>query len=99
VCDSASEGAQQLTVAPDGTVRRFAQGLPLRVPNGSAFDAQRKVVVVDSGVAAILTFAPVGRLLRAEQAAQRRSDGLVIMAYGTKYANRVFGGVVSRPTS
>jgi hypothetical protein len=42
----------------------------------------------------VLTFAPNGRLLKTEQAAQAGNDGLVIMPDGTKYISSVrFGGV------
>ena len=87
---------QVLKVAPEGTVSLFAQGAPLRVPNGIALDPQGNVVVVNSGDSAVLTFSPAGRLLRTEAASQGGSDGLVIMADGTKYVSSVFQGGVSR---
>lgn len=87
---------QVLKVAPDGAVRVFAEGAPLRVPNGIALDRQGNVVVVNSGDSAVLTFSPAGRLLTTEVAAQAGSDGLVIMPDGTKYVSSVFQGGVSR---
>ena len=83
-------------VAPDGAVSVFAQGAPLRSPNGIALDPQGNVVVVNSGDSAVLTFSPAGALLRTEAAAQGGSDGLVILADGTKYVSSVFQGGVSR---
>ena len=87
---------QVLKVAPDGAVSVFAQGAPLRSPNGIALDPQGNVVVVNSGDSAVLTFSPAGALLRTEAAAQGGSDGLVILADGTKYVSSVFQGGVSR---
>jgi DNA-binding beta-propeller fold protein YncE len=87
---------QVLKVAPGGAVSVFAQGAPLRVPNGIALDPQGNVVVVNSGDSAVLTFSPAGRLLRTEAAAQEGSDGIVIMPDGTKYVSSVFQGGVSR---
>jgi hypothetical protein len=87
---------QVLKVAPDGVVSVLARGAPLRAPNGIALDPQGNVVVVNSGDSGVLTFSPAGRLLRTESAAQRGSDGLVIMPDGTKYVSSVFLGGVSR---
>jgi sugar lactone lactonase YvrE len=87
---------QVLKVAPDGAVTLFAEGAPLRSPNGVALDPQGNVVVVNSGDSAVVTFSPDGRVLRTESAAQRGSDGLVIMPDGTKYVSSVFQGGVSR---
>ena len=87
---------QVLRIAPDGAVSVFAQGAPLRMPNGIALDPQGDVVVVNSGDSAVLTFSPAGQLLRTEAAAQGGSDGLVIMPDGTKYVSSVFQGGVSR---
>lgn len=94
--DSDPMAWQVLKVTPAGDVRTFAQGLPLRVPNGIALDPQGNVVVVNSGDSAVLTFSPDGALLRTEQAAQAGSDGLVILPDGTKYVSSVFNGGVSR---
>jgi hypothetical protein len=83
-------------VSPDGTASVFAQGAPLRQPNGVALDPRGNVVVVNMGTPDVLTFSPAGRLLRTEQAAQAGSDGLVIMRDGTKYVSSVTLGGVSR---
>lgn len=83
-------------IAPDGAASVFAQGAPLRQPNGVAFDPAGNIVVVNIGDAAVLTFSPAGRLLKTEQAVQPGSDGLVIMPDGTKYVSSVTQGGVSR---
>ena len=87
---------QVLKVGPNGAISAFAQGAPLRVPNGIALDPQGNVVVVNSGDSAVLTFSTAGRVLKTEAAAQGGSDGLVIMPDGTKYVSSVFQGGVSR---
>lgn len=87
---------QVLRVSPDGAVSIFVQGAPLRQPNGVAIDAQGNVVVVNTGNSDVLTFSPAGRLLKTENAAQDGSDGLVIMADGTKYVSSVLNGGISR---
>lgn len=83
-------------IAPDGTASVFAQGAPLRQPNGVAFDPRGNIVVVNLGNADVLTFSPAGRLVKTEQAAQPGGDGLVIMRDGTKYVSSVIQGGVSR---
>jgi hypothetical protein len=83
-------------IAPDGAASVFAQGAPLRQPNGIAFDPRGNVVVANVGNAEVLTFSPEGRLVRTENAAQPGSDGLVIMPDGTKYVSSVMQGGVSR---
>jgi hypothetical protein len=83
-------------IAPDGAASVFAQGAPLRLPNGVALDPQGNVVVVNIGNADVLTFAPDGRLVKTEAAAQAGSDGLVIMPDGTKYVSSVVNGGISR---
>lgn len=87
---------QVLKVAPGGAVSVFAQGAPLRMPNGIALDPDGNVAVVNSGDSAVLTFSPAGQLLRTEAAAQGGSDGIVVMPDGTKYVSSVFQGGVSR---
>jgi hypothetical protein len=95
--DNANPATWQVwKVAPNGTPSIFAQGAPLRWPNGVAIDRLGNVVVVNSGNADVLTFSPAGQLLKTEQAAQPGSDGLVIMPDGTKYVSSVFNGGVSR---
>jgi hypothetical protein len=83
-------------VSPDGHASVFAQGRPLFVPNGVAIDRAGNIVVVNTGDDAVLTFSPTGSLLKTEHAAQPGSDGLVIMADGTKYVSSVRNGGVSR---
>lgn len=87
---------QVLKITPAGAVSVFAQGAPLRWPNGVAFDPQGNIVVVNTGNADVLTYSPRGQLLKTEQAAQPGSDGLVIMPDGTKYVSSVLNGGVSR---
>jgi sugar lactone lactonase YvrE len=83
-------------IAPDGAASVFAQGAPLRQPNGIALDPQGNIVVLNMGTTEVLTFSPEGKLLRTENAAQAGSDGLVIMPVGTKYVSSVQNGGVSR---
>ena len=85
-----------LKISPAGEISVFAQGAPLKWPNGIALDSQGNVVVVNTGDSAVLTFSPAGQLLKTETAAQAGSDGLVIMRDGTKYVSRVVNGGVSR---
>jgi hypothetical protein len=83
-------------IAPDGAASVFAQGAPLRQPNGVALDPQGNIVVLNMGTTEVLTFSPEGKLLRTENAAQAGSDGLVIMPDGTTYVSSVQNGGVSR---
>ena len=83
-------------IAPDGAASIFAQGAPLRQPNGIALDPQGNIVVLNMGTTEVLTFSPEGKLIRTENAAQAGSDGLVIMPDGTKYVSSVQNGGVSR---
>jgi len=83
-------------ITRDGAASVFVQGAPLRQPNGIAFDPQGNIVVVNIGNNEVLTFAPDGKLLRTENAAQPGNDGLVIMKDGTKYVSSVQQGGVSR---
>ena len=83
-------------VGADGHPSVFAQGAPLFVPNGVAIDRAGNIVVVNTGDDAVLTFSAAGALLKTEHAAQPESDGLVIMADGTKYVSSVRNGGVSR---
>ena len=87
---------QVFKISPDGEATIFAQGAPLKVPNGIALDPQGNIVVVNTGDSAVVTFAPTGRVLKTEAAAQAGSDGLVIMPDGTKYVSSVINGGVSR---
>jgi len=83
-------------ITPDGKASIFVQGAPLRQPNGVALDPQGNIVVANMGTTELLTFAPDGKLIRTENAAQTGSDGLVIMEDGTKYVSSVMNGGVSR---
>lgn len=83
-------------ITADGKPSVFLQGAPLRQPNGIALDPQGNVVVANLGTTELLTFAPDGKLLKTENAAQTGSDGLVIMPDGTKYVSSVMNGGVSR---
>jgi hypothetical protein len=87
---------QVLRITADGRTSIFAQGPPLRQPNGVALDPQGNIVVVNVGNADVLTFSPAGQLLKTETAAQGGSDGLVIMPDGTKYVSSVVNGGISR---
>ena len=83
-------------ITPEGTASVFAQGAPLRMPNGVAFDPEGNIVVANFGDDNVLTFSPDGEVISTEQAAQAGSDGLVIMPDGTKYVSSVREGGVSR---
>ncbi|HTN60140.1 MAG TPA: SMP-30/gluconolactonase/LRE family protein [Devosia sp.] len=83
-------------VTPDGTSSVFVEGAPLNLPNGIAFDNDGNIVVVNIGDDAVLTFSPTGELLKTEHAAQAGSDGLAILADGTKYVGSVRQGGISR---
>src|ERR1044071_394125 len=87
---------QVLKISASGETSVFAQGAPLRWPNGIALDSQGNIVVVNTGDSAVVTFSPAGQLLKTEFAAQAGSDGLVIMRDGTKYVSSVINGGVSR---
>jgi len=81
-------------VTPDGQSSVFVQGAPLNIPNGIEVDGDGNIVVVNIGTADVITFAPDGKVVRTEQAAQSGNDGLVIMADGTKFVSSVrLGGV------
>jgi sugar lactone lactonase YvrE len=83
-------------VLPGGQGSILLQGEPLNRPNGVAIDREGNLVVVNSGDDAVLTFSPGGALLQTERAAQTGSDGIVILADGTKYVSSVVNGGVSR---
>jgi hypothetical protein len=70
-------------------------GAPLNSPNGVAFDPDGDIVIVNSGDDAVLTYDRTGRLILTERAAQPGSDGIVVMADGTKYVSSVQNGGVS----
>lgn len=83
-------------VGADGAVDLFLEGAPLAAPNGVAMDPEGNPVVVNIEDDAVLTFDRSGRLLRTERAAQKGSDGLVILPDGTKYVSSVRHGTISR---
>ena len=83
-------------ITPSGAASMFTQGAPLNVPNGVAIDGQGNIVVVNVGDANVVSYSPAGRVVRTETAAQSGSDGLVIMADGTKYVSSVINGGISR---
>jgi sugar lactone lactonase YvrE len=84
-------------ITPAGEAVVFIpNGAPLNSPNGIAIDPGGNIVVVNSGDAGVLTYDRSGRLIQSEQAAQPGSDGIVIMADGTKYVSSVQNGGVSR---
>jgi hypothetical protein len=84
-------------ITPAGEASVFIPtGAPLASPNGVAIDPAGNVVIVNSGDAGVLTYDRSGRLILSEQASQPGSDGIVIMADGTKYVSSVQNGGVSR---
>ncbi|HLU94024.1 MAG TPA: SMP-30/gluconolactonase/LRE family protein [Membranihabitans sp.] len=83
-------------ISPQGEASVFAQGSPLLQPNGIAIDPDGNVVVANFGNPDVLTYSPEGDLLKKESAVQAGSDGLEIMADGTKYICSVRQGGVSR---
>lgn len=81
-------------ISPDGQASVFVQGAPLNVPNGIEVDGDGNIVVVNIGTSDVITFAPDGKVLKTEQAAQSGNDGLVIMPDGTKFVSSVrLGGI------
>lgn len=82
-------------VSADGQSSVFAQGAPLSMPNGIEVDGDGNIVVVNIGTADVITFAPDGKVVRTEQAAQAGNDGLVIMPDGVKFVSSVRQGGVS----
>lgn len=83
-------------VTADGKASVFIDGAPLSRPNGVAIDNDGNIVVVNMGDPGVLTFSPDGKLVKTEQAAQAGSDGIVVLADGTKLVNSVTLGGVSR---
>jgi len=83
-------------VTASGDVSKFVDGEPLKLPNGVAIDTDGNVVVVNVGDNAVLTFDPAsGKLLKTEKSAEGGSDGIVVLADGTKYVSSVRFGSVS----
>jgi hypothetical protein len=83
-------------ITPDGAASIFAQGAPMRQPNGISFDQQGNIVVVNIGTEDVITYSKDGKVVGTEKAAQSGNDGLVIMKDGTKYVSSVVNGGVSR---
>lgn len=83
-------------ITAGGIASVFLGGAPLSRPNGVAIDNDGNVVIVNMGDAAVLTFSSAGNLVRTEQSAQAGSDGVVMLANGTKLVNSVLQGGVSR---
>jgi hypothetical protein len=83
-------------ITPDGAASIFAQGAPMRQPNGIAFDQQGNIVVVNIGTEDVITYSKDGKVVRTEKAVQSGNDGLVVMKDGTKYVSSVVNGGVSR---
>jgi hypothetical protein len=83
-------------ITPQGAASIFAQGAPMRQPNGIAFDQQGNIVVVNIGTEDVITYSKDGKVLKTEKAAQSGNDGLVVMKDGTKYVSSVVNGGVSR---
>src|SRR5262245_7307375 len=83
-------------ITRDGAASIFAQGAPLRQPNGIAFDQRGNIVVVNIGTNDVLTFGTDGKLVATEHAVQAGNDGLVVLKDGTKYVSSVQLGGVSR---
>ncbi len=82
-------------ISLDGQASVFVQGAPLSMPNGIEVDGEGNIVVVNIGTPDVITFAPDGRVVRTEQAAQAGNDGLVIMADGVKFVSSVRQGGIS----
>tara|TARA_R100001143_G_scaffold12460_1_gene13675 strand:- start:7531 stop:8529 length:999 start_codon:yes stop_codon:yes gene_type:complete len=81
-------------ITPQGDISEFVVGNPINVPNGIAIDGDGNIVVVNFGNTDVLTFSPIGELLKTENAVQSAGDGIEIMSDGTKYISSVrFGGI------
>src|SRR4029079_2185187 len=72
-------------ITPGGVASIFAQGAPMRQPNGIAFDQQGNLIVVNIGTEDVITYSKDGKAIKTEKAAQSGNDGLVVMKDGTKY--------------
>src|SRR3954464_1187938 len=83
-------------ITPDGSAAIFAQGAPLRQPNGIAFDSAGNIVVVNIGTEDVITYDKAGKVIRTDKAAQSGNDGLVVMKDGTMYVSSVVNGGVSK---
>jgi len=83
-------------VTADGESSIFAEDDPITLPNGVAIDQDGNIVVVNVGSRDVVTYTPEGKIVRIEQAAQKGSDGIVVMEDGTKYVSSVRHGAISR---
>ncbi len=83
-------------VNPNGTSSIFAEGGSISEPNGVAMDQDGNIVVVNVGNTAVITYSPDGKVVRIEHAAEKGSDGVVVLKDGTKYVCSVRHGSVSR---
>lgn len=83
-------------VTADGKSSVLASDGKLNIPNGVAIDPDGNIVVVNIGNRDIVTYNPKGEVVRVEQAAEKGSDGIVILKDGTKYVCSVRHGSVSR---
>jgi outer membrane protein assembly factor BamB len=83
-------------VTAEGKSSIFAEGTPLKAPNGVAIDNDGNVVVVNIGDNNVMTFDTSGELLVTEHAVEGGNDGIVITEDGTKYTSSVRFGSVSR---
>jgi len=83
-------------ITPQGKSSVLVKGAPLERPNGVAFDRDGNLVVVNIGSKDVLTFSPVGKLLRTERSVDAGNDGIVVLADGTKYISSVRAGTVAR---
>ncbi len=81
-------------VTPGGEASIFAQGEPMRQPNGIEVGPDGNIVVVNIGKPDVITYSPDGQVVMTEMAAQTGNDGLVIMPNGVKFVSSVqLGGV------
>ena len=83
-------------VTADGESSVFAEDGKLNVPNGVAMDQDGNIVVVNIDNRDVITYNPKGEVVRVEQAAEKGSDGIVVLKDGTKYVCSVRHGSVSR---
>jgi sugar lactone lactonase YvrE len=83
-------------ITADGKSSVFVADGKLDTPNGVAIDPDGNIVVVNIGNRDVITYNPKGKVVRVEQAAEKGSDGIVILDDGTKYVCSVRHGSVSR---
>ena len=83
-------------VTAEGVPSIFVDGGKLKAPNGVAMDPDGNIVVANAGNLDVITYNPNGDIVRVEEAAQKGSDGLVVLDDGTKYVSSVQHGTISR---